>query len=242
MNGIHNENKELSLSCNTARNQGYLSNAHYLKLRGLLESCIDLYEKPCILHYRISFVGHEDRLPDVSSYLQNRFNRIGLQVSWVKATEDKEDSSYLHQHLFLIVNTKHKNLSPLEVIDEIHESFWGLKNNGYIYSFRRNNKKIHGAYGTDWADYETVWFPLSLLTLDEALVWCSYAIKRRSKCVEGRARVTWSMPRPAGQRSRKGRPPVQTTKAAVINARVFYGYGYSSTANIASRFNRVVYA
>ena len=204
---ISNENKHLS--CNTERNGGYLSEQHYLKLKSMLESCIELYTKPVILHYRLSFVGCESNLPDCTAYLQNRFNRLGLRVSYVKATENKEDGSYLHQHYFLCLDTKHPHLTELEVLEEFHSCFWGLKNNGLVYSFMRNSKKVHGEIGTDWVDYPTAWFPLTPLTLAEALVWSSYAIKKRSKCVKGRQRVTWSLPRAIGQRSRKGKPPVQ---------------------------------
>ena len=197
------------LSCNTTRNGGVLSKKHVLKLRHLLDQAIELYSKPVVLHYRISFVGVEERLPDVIAYLQNRFNRAKLRVSFVKATENKDDGSYLHQHLFLIIDTKHQSLTELEVLDELHQSFFGLKANGQIYSFQRNGKKIVGEYGTTWVDYPTPWFPLTIETKSEVEQWLSYAIKRRSKCVEGRARVTWSLPRPHGQRSKKGRPPVQ---------------------------------
>lgn len=203
-------NKESNnLVCNTTRNGGALSSNHTLKLQHFLQQAIELYAKPVVVHYRISFVGVEERLPDVTAYLQNRFNREKLRVSFVKATENKDDGSYLHQHLFLIVDTQHPDLTELEVLDELHQCFFGLKANGLIYSFMRNSKKVVGEYGTTWLDYPTPWFPLTIETSAEAEQWISYALKKRSKCVEGRARVTWSLPRPAGQRSRKGKPPVQ---------------------------------
>ena len=211
---------ENNLVCNTPRNEGLTSPKHLLKLQCLLEQAIEFYSKPAMLHYRVSLVNHEDHIEDLTAYVQNRCNRKGIRFSFVKATENNTDGSYLHQHWFCIIDLKNPDLSEQEVLDEFHQCFWGLRNNGLIYSFLRNNKKVEGEYGTTWDDYETAHFPLTPLTLYESLRWASYALKNRSKCVPGRKRVSFSMPRPAGERSTRGRQP--SVRACL--RRHYYGF------------------
>lgn len=203
----HSIKSEHLRTIQTERNGGLLSVGHYERLKAMLEGCIELYKSPSILHIRVTNQNHEEQIKLITPYIQTRLRRQGITFSYVKAIENKYSNTWLHSHWFVVVETNHPDLTKEETLEEVMNAFGGLKSNGLIQSYRVNPKKIEGAWGTNWVEQEDPWFDLSPQTFNEAVRWCVYACKCSTKTVEGRVAVTFSMPRPVGTKSTKGRRP-----------------------------------
>lgn len=196
------------LAACTSRNGGLLNPQHLVKLKALLNVSMEVYERPLALHYRITVQDHEDTQHNIIPYLQNLFARKQIQASFVKCVENTEAENYHHWHLMFVVNGYAKHLTQAEILELIHEAFFSMHRNGLIKSFKRNSKKVVGRYGEDWQDYETPHMALNQETYGEILQWFSYSLKKRSKewaLSQNKNPVTFSMPRPLGQKTGRGR-------------------------------------
>ena len=202
------------LIAETSHNQGFYKPKHKLKLKEFLQECIESYQQPIITHIRIN--PRSDSLNAFTQYMRNRLNRRGIPVAFIKATENNEIASYLHQHWFLVVP---RFVGEQDCFKELLVAAKGARQNGVIRSWHLCNKKIEGPVGSTWVDYETPWFPLTEETFVECMSWCSYALKQRSKdwaLANNHNPVTWSFPsRLNAYKNKLGRS---------VGAKAYYGY------------------
>lgn len=160
-----------ALVTTTSRNLGFYNPRHHRRLNDLLSDCLSRFVRPVVLHVRSN--PHNDAYDGITAFAQNRLNRKRLKYAYVRATED---SGYLHQHWFFVLD-----LADGDVVAEIEALFMALRANHYISDYRINSAKSVGDRGTDWEALPTLYLPLTYETFAQAFGWISYALKKRSK-------------------------------------------------------------